>query len=349
MCGQKDSANHLFKPGTLVGKYYGTYDTTSKKPAETQKVAGIDAGQSLPQQQTDRTGLAPRQSLQTKEFDTYEISGTKQASELKVNQLSSPAGSSGEQKLSNSQGIRLSKTIDPVEVSGTSEAAQIDVTDQRIKTDLSDRGLSVQSLGNINRNPVPVVPGKAVAHPSEYQDTRLGSSSPLYNTYRTNDNGAGAITTNPNKGGSRSSVAGGEASNQKAFVPHAPVNTYRDTRLGSSSPLYNTYRTNDNGAGSVTNNPNKGGGGATIAVTPASQNTRTATTPAGEIYRPTRLGSSSPVYNTYRSNNNGAGSVTTNPNKGGGSVALPLYQQTTGNAIDSTTTGRVELKDLRKK
>jgi len=33
-----------------------------------------------------------------------------------------------------------------------------------------------------------------------YRDTRLGSSSPLYNTYQKNDNGAGAITTNPNKG-----------------------------------------------------------------------------------------------------------------------------------------------------
>ncbi|MEO6819247.1 MAG: hypothetical protein ABI204_05930 [Ginsengibacter sp.] len=32
---------------------------------------------------------------------------------------------------------------------------------------------------------------------------------------------------------------------------------YRDTRLGSSSPLYNTYKKNDNGAGSVTTNPNK--------------------------------------------------------------------------------------------
>jgi hypothetical protein len=34
---------------------------------------------------------------------------------------------------------------------------------------------------------------------SMYRDTRLGSSSPLYNTYQKNDYGAGAITTNPNK------------------------------------------------------------------------------------------------------------------------------------------------------
>ena len=32
---------------------------------------------------------------------------------------------------------------------------------------------------------------------------------------------------------------------------------YRDTRLGSSSPLYNTYKKNDYGAGSITTNPNK--------------------------------------------------------------------------------------------
>lgn len=32
---------------------------------------------------------------------------------------------------------------------------------------------------------------------------------------------------------------------------------YRDTRLGGSSKQYNTYKKNDNGAGAVTNNPNK--------------------------------------------------------------------------------------------
>ncbi len=32
---------------------------------------------------------------------------------------------------------------------------------------------------------------------------------------------------------------------------------YRDTRLGSSSKKYNTYKKNDNGAGAITNNPNK--------------------------------------------------------------------------------------------
>ncbi|MFS8083693.1 MAG: hypothetical protein ACMG51_09590 [Ginsengibacter sp.] len=37
---------------------------------------------------------------------------------------------------------------------------------------------------------------------------------------------------------------------------------YRDTRLGSSSPMYNTYKKNDKGAGAITTNPNKGGGGS---------------------------------------------------------------------------------------
>lgn len=38
--------------------------------------------------------------------------------------------------------------------------------------------------------------------PQIYRDTRLGSSSPLYNTYIKNHYGAGAVTTNPNKWGS---------------------------------------------------------------------------------------------------------------------------------------------------
>ncbi|MEO8412954.1 MAG: hypothetical protein ABI472_04815 [Ginsengibacter sp.] len=32
-----------------------------------------------------------------------------------------------------------------------------------------------------------------------YRDTRLGGSSQMYNSYKKNDYGAGAITTNPNK------------------------------------------------------------------------------------------------------------------------------------------------------
>lgn len=42
------------------------------------------------------------------------------------------------------------------------------------------------------------------------------------------------------------------------------------------------------------------------------------------MYRPTRLGSSSPLYNTYRKNDNGAGAITTNPNKSAGSAPPPV-------------------------
>ena len=44
-----------------------------------------------------------------------------------------------------------------------------------------------------------------------------------------------------------------------SLIQNVPVSTsmYRDTRLGSSSPLYNTYKKNDDGAGAITTNPNK--------------------------------------------------------------------------------------------
>lgn len=46
--------------------------------------------------------------------------------------------------------------------------------------------------------PAQTTDGSSSASPI-YRDTRLGSSSPKYNTYKKNDYGAGAITTNPNK------------------------------------------------------------------------------------------------------------------------------------------------------
>jgi hypothetical protein len=86
---------------------------------------------------------------------------------------------------------------------------------------------------------------------------------------------------------------------------------YRDTRLGSSSPQYNTYEKNDYGAGAVTTNPNKNGGGAGIEMSSPSP-TESATQNSAR-YRSNQLGSSSPLYNTYEKNNYGAGSVTTSP------------------------------------
>jgi len=85
---------------------------------------------------------------------------------------------------------------------------------------------------------------------------------------------------------------------------------YRDTRLGSSSPQYDTYEKNNYGAGSVTTNPNKNGGGAGMEMT--SPPTTESATQNSAQYR-NRLGSSSPLYDTYEKNNYGAGSVTTSP------------------------------------
>lgn len=56
------------------------------------------------------------------------------------------------------------------------------------------------------------------------------------------------------------------------------------------------------------------------------------------LYRPTRLGSSSPLYNTYKKNDSGAGAVTTNPHKSGKSFIYKLP----ANDIDSLKT---EVKD----
>ena len=45
--------------------------------------------------------------------------------------------------------------------------------------------------------------------------------------------------------------------NKKMKTKKDPKVMYRDTRLGSSSPKYNTYKKNKYGAGGVTTNPNK--------------------------------------------------------------------------------------------
>lgn len=104
-------------------------------------------------------------------------------------------------------------------------------------------------------------------------------------------------------------------------VPAKPY-IYRDTRLGSSSPLYNTYQKNDYGAGAITTDPNKGNG---IAQYP--QNTFDTSKSATKIYRDTRLGGSSPLYNTYKKNDYGAGAVTTNPNKTGGAAPEEIFAE----------------------
>jgi hypothetical protein len=91
------------------------------------------------------------------------------------------------------------------------------------------------------------------AKPHIYRDTRLGSSSPLYNTYQKNDNGAGAVTTNPHKSNGMNLFQRNTFDSAKDNVG----NIYRDTRLGSSASFYNTYQKNDYGAGAITTNPHK--------------------------------------------------------------------------------------------
>jgi hypothetical protein len=133
-----------------------------------------------------------------------------------------------------------------------------------------------------------------------HRDSRLGSSSQMYNTYQKNNNGAGAITTNPNKGsGSTFTPDFNSDSAQKSPV-------YHDTRVGSSSPLYNTYQKNDYGAGAITTNPNKGGGGGNFTPPPTSQ--------INEVPVDTSFSNNASVPDTLY-NKNDSGSVTTDPNK----------------------------------
>lgn len=47
-----------------------------------------------------------------------------------------------------------------------------------------------------------------------------------------------------------------DAQNKQISI-HAKNHIYRDTRLGSSSLMYNTYKKNDYGAGAITTNTNK--------------------------------------------------------------------------------------------
>lgn len=131
-----------------------------------------------------------------------------------------------------------------------------------------------------------------------HRDSRLGSSSQMYNTYQKNNDGAGAITTNPNKGSG------------STFTPNFNLDSaqknrvYHDTRLGSSSSLYNTYQKNNYGAGAITTNPNKGSGAGNFTPSPTTQiNEVSADTTFKNNASPDTL------------NKNNSESITTNPNK----------------------------------
>jgi len=89
--------------------------------------------------------------------------------------------------------------------------------------------------------------------PHIYRDTRLGGSSPYFNTYQKNDYGAGAITTDPNKG---MGVAHYRAGQFDSSIMGNQM--HNETRLGGSSLGHRTYQSNDYGAGAITTNSHKG-------------------------------------------------------------------------------------------
>lgn len=60
--------------------------------------------------------------------------------------------------------------------------------------------------------------------------------------------------------------------------------------------------------------------------------------PSKKMYRPTRLGSSSPKYDTYEKNKRGAGAVTTNPNKTGSGTVTPPVVDSSDIRMDSIPT-----------
>jgi hypothetical protein len=67
-------------------------------------------------------------------------------------------------------------------------------------THLSKKKVAHKNSHNTNQVLVSRTQNKKITMPAKkpmYRDTRLGSSSKKYNTYKKNDNGAGAITTSP--------------------------------------------------------------------------------------------------------------------------------------------------------
>ena len=130
-------------------------------------------------------------------------------------------------------------------------APESDVDTQQQKPIVNNAAIVSQPT----QSPVPNTTASPVITPPVtshiYRDTRLGSSSPQYSTYEKNDHGAGAVTTNPNKSGG----AGIEMNTAPTTEPTNGNSVPHDNRLGSSSPLYNTYEKNSYGAGSVTTSP----------------------------------------------------------------------------------------------
>ncbi len=98
--------------------------------------------------------------------------------------------------------------------------------------------------------------------------------------------------------------------NKRKYSISGTHHIYRDTRLGGSSPYFNTYQKNDYGAGAITTDPNKG-----MGVTKYPQDRLDSSNMGNKMQSEPRLGGSSPEHRTYESNDYGAGAITTNPHK----------------------------------
>lgn len=147
----------------------------------------------------------------------------------------------------------------PTQIPGTkTDESNLNITAPVTTAPATDVSSQQKPVVNNNRIASPTMQAPTITNPTAavptenhiYLDTRLGSSSPLYDTYKKNDYGAGAVTTNPNK-----SMGGNYSANEETSAPAASNPVYNLNRLGSSSPQYNTYKTNNNGAGSVTTSP----------------------------------------------------------------------------------------------
>lgn len=320
---QEDTSKVKFKPGTLVGKYYGTYDTTAKKPDETPKTKLITSRQFV-----DSTKLNPVNGTQitgrpqivaNQNFNPIEISGTQQAGKLDV-QSGTPQSAVKVNNLTDKPELRINQNFNPIEVSGTEQVSHLDVSSPQASLPNNPQQLTGQPTVQRRAQVSPPVSVNDQGGKSNqiYRDTRLGSSSPQYDTYEKNQDGAGSVTTavkSRNAGSTTTPII------TSAESPARKEKIYRPTRLGSSSPQYDTYEKNDYGAGAVTTMPKSRNAGSSM---PAEVNTSAgANSSRSAIYRDTRLGSSSPLYDSYKKNNDGAGSVTTNPNKRGGS-SMPV-------------------------
>lgn len=306
---QKDTSRVKFAPGTLVGKYYGTYDTSAKKP-EIKLTERTGSLQTAPARQSDlrTSGVAERPQLQANQnVNPIEVSGTNRVTGIETGQRAA-APVSGISVGQRPQ-LQVNQNYNPIEVSGTERMAQIETTSPQasITSTPVTGSLPVQRRLNTNTTPRAIVQKED----TEYIDTRLGSSSPLYDTYEKNAYGAGSVTTNQHKGG------GGVVEIIPAEPrPHSEVADFRN-RLGSSSPLYDSYEKNAYGAGSITTNQNKSAARGAITSPQASPVLTPAANDSTDLYI-NRLGSSSPQYDTYEKNAYGAGAVTTNQNKRSG-------------------------------